>query len=100
MRKLLIFSMLALLATTATRAATTVEKTIQEIAQANSWTYATQYTSFSLDANITITCDGGSSTGKYYDTNSNYEWRLYQSENASVTITAGNNCTMSSVTIL
>ena len=73
----------------------TVTKTIVEIAQANGWENDKKYSSFSLDGNITVSCNGGTNTGKYY-TNGN-QWRLYQSENASVTITAATDYRLKSV---
>lgn len=65
-------------------------------ASSNSWTNSTKYTSLSIDSNVTATVSGGGNTGKYY-TDGN-QWRMYQSENASITINAGKK-TITSVTI-
>ena len=77
--------------------ATTVTKTIEDIAKTNSWENATQYLSFSLDANVTVTATGGGNTGKYY-TNGN-QWRIYENESPTVTITVGSGYSLSAVTI-
>jgi len=59
---------------------------IGEYATANSWTNQTKYTSFDLDENTTVSCTGGSNTGKYYT--SGNQWRIYQTETPTVTITS------------
>lgn len=74
-----------------------VSKTMEEIATANNWADATQYTSFSLDDNITVTAAGGGNTGKYYVNGKN--WRIYQTENPTVTIEAASGYTIKTVTI-
>lgn len=78
----------------------TITKTMTEIATANNWTTAsgsgTQpcYTSFDLDANITISTSGGANCGSFWGT----DWRLYQAQSGDVTVTAKNGCTLKSVT--
>lgn len=74
---------------------TTVSTTIADIAATNSWENSTQYTNFTMGDNITVTAIGGGNTGKYYTSGTN--WRLYQSEDATVTISS--NSTISSVKI-
>lgn len=74
----------------------TVKKTIAEVAEENNWVNSTQYLSFNLDDNITVTAAGKTNTGKFY-TNGN-EWRIYQSESPTVTISAG-SLTIKKVTI-
>lgn len=75
---------------------TVVSVSVSDYASANSWSNDTKYTSMSLDANVTATITGGGNSGKYYT--SGDEWRLYQTENASITINAGTK-TITSVTI-
>ena len=74
---------------------TTVSTTIEDIAATNSWENSKQYTNFTMGDNITVTAIGGGNTGKYYTSGTN--WRLYQSEDATVTISS--NSTISSVKI-
>ena len=74
----------------------TVTKSISDIATANNWSNGTQYLTFDLDSNITITATGKTNTGKYY-TNGN-DWRIYQNENPTITI-SGDDVTLVSVTI-
>ena len=50
----------------------------------NGWSNSAQYSSFALDENVTVSATGGSNTGKYYDSGS--EWRIYQTETPTVTI--------------
>ena len=65
---------------------TTASVKIQNYASANSWANGTKYASVKIDENITASVTGGSNTGKYYT--SGYEWRLYQTETAKLTISA------------
>lgn len=78
-------------------ATTKVDVIIQTYASENSWANSTQYTSLVVDSNITATVAGGGNTGKYYA--SGYDWRLYQSESASLTISAKSGITIDTVTI-
>lgn len=75
----------------------TVSKTIADIAVANSWTDATQYKTVNLSDEITVTVDGGGNTGKYYLNGNN--WRLYQTEYATLTISSAVGYTINSVKI-
>ncbi len=65
---------------------TTATQSIETYAEANSWTNESKHTEIPVDANITVTVTGGSNTGKYYTSGTN--WRLYQTENATLTISA------------
>ena len=76
---------------------TTVNVKVQNYASANNWTNGTKYSSIVLDSNITATVTSGTNTGKYYT--SGYEWRLYQTESAKLTITANNGKIIKSVKI-
>ena len=75
----------------------TVSKTIADIAVANNWTDATQYKTVNLSDEITVTVDGGGNTGKYYLNGNN--WRLYQTESATLTISSAVGYTINSVKI-
>ncbi|MBQ9476672.1 MAG: lamin tail domain-containing protein [Bacteroidales bacterium] len=75
---------------------TVADVSIATYASSNSWTNGTKYSSLSIDSNVTATVSGGGNSGKYYT--SGNQWRLYQSENASITISAGTK-TITSVTI-
>lgn len=74
---------------------TTANVVIKDYATANSWANATQYGTLQLDSNITVSVKGGDNTGKYYGN----EWRIYQNESPSITITAKENYTIVSVTV-
>ena len=77
----------------------TVEVTlnISDYASAHDWVNGTQYTTINVDSNITATADGGGNTGKYYESGSN--WRLYQGESATMTISAKSGYTIDKVNI-
>ena len=84
--------------------ATTVTKTMSEIVSANSYTVssgntATCYTSFSLDANVTISTSGSANCGSFWGTSPNNDWRLYQNKSGDVTVTASNGYVITSITI-
>ena len=80
--------------------ATTVTKTMTEIATANNWVTAsgngtqTCYTSFNLDANITISTTGSANCGSFWGS----DWRLYEAQSGNVIISAATGCTLQSVT--
>ena len=93
----------SLMTTIATAAdATTVSVSIKDCAAANGWTNGTQYSTFNLDSVVTVSATGtpvgswGLNTGKFYTSNSS--WRIYQNENPSVVISAG-ECNIVSVKI-
>lgn len=75
----------------------TVSKTIAEIADANSWSNSEQYKTINLDDVITATATGESNTGKYYTSGNN--WRIYQNETPSLTISASDGYTIKTVKI-
>lgn len=77
--------------------ATTLNVVISDVATANGWVDATQYTEFDADANITVSVTGGGNTGKYYLNGNN--WRIYQNESPTITIAAANGKTIKSVKI-
>ena len=70
----------------------TVEFKISEYATTNSWVNGTRYESVTVDTTTTASVAGtavgdyGLNTGKYYSTN--HDWRVYQSENGTLTITS------------
>ena len=76
---------------------TTVPVSIADYAAANGWADGVQYSSITVDGNITATATGGGNTGKYYT--SGNQWRIYQTETPSVTITAKEGYTIVSVKI-
>ena len=81
----------------------TVSTTIANYADANAWADATVSSTIVLDENVTVTASAanpssyGQNTGKYYINGEN--WRIYQNENPSVTITAAEGKTIVSVKI-
>ncbi|MBR1878921.1 MAG: hypothetical protein IJ814_07985 [Paludibacteraceae bacterium] len=62
----------------------TASVTISDYATANSWSNGTQYSSVTLNSDVTATASSGTNTGKYYT--SGNEWRFYQGESAKITI--------------
>ncbi len=84
--------------------ATTITKTMSEIVSANSYTISagsdvTCYTSFALDANITISTTGSANCGSFWGTSPNIDWRLYQNKSGDITITAATGYALQSITI-
>ena len=75
----------------------TVNLSIGDYATANSWSNATQYATVNIDENITATATGGGNTGKYYTSGTN--WRIYENEDPTLTITAKDGCTIKQITI-
>ena len=69
---------------------------ISSYATAHSWANDTKYTSVTIDENVTATASGTTNTGKYYTSGTN--WRFYQTENPTLTISTSSG-TLSSVTI-
>lgn len=65
---------------------TVIQKSLAAVAAKNEWITGEKYAEFFLDQNeeIYIKVTGGANTGKWY--NNGKTWRLYQSENASLTI--------------
>ena len=81
--------------TTPTPSGTKATLNIQAYAQANNWTNGTKYTTATV-APVTFTANGGGNTGKYYT--NGQDWRFYQNESASITITVAEGYTLVSVT--
>ncbi len=69
---------------------------ISDLANANSWTDTTKYTSFALNDVVTVTASDGNYNGAYYVNGNN--WRIYQADNGTFTISA-EGTTISSVKI-
>lgn len=67
----------------------TVSTTIKDYAKANNWENDTQYNSVKLDDVITVNVSEEGNTGKYYT--NGYDWRLYKSDEAKLTIAAADN---------
>jgi len=78
-------------------ATTTAAVTIASYADANGWKDATQYLTVNVDANVTVTAKKGTNTGKYYVNGEN--WRMYQAESATFTMTAANGYIIDSVKV-
>ena len=82
---------------------TKVTVSIADYADTNAWENSTQYTELNVDSNVKVTVSGtavgdyGVNTGKYYTNGEN--WRIYQNENPSVTITAAEGKTIVSVKV-
>jgi predicted small secreted protein len=76
---------------------------IATYADANSWANGTAYLTINYSADVTITAAGTAvgdyslNTGKYYENGEN--WRIYQTEKATVTIKAAEGKTIASVKI-
>ena len=80
--------------TTPTPSGTTATLNIEAYADANNWVNGTKYATATVSP-VTFTATGGGNTGKYYT--SGEEWRFYQSENASITISVAEGYTLVSV---
>ena len=74
-----------------------ISAVISEVAIANGWENSEKYSSFEMNADITVSSTGGINTGKYYTSNSS--WRLYQNETPAITISAAEGKTIASVTL-
>ena len=77
--------------------ATTATLVVADYATANGWANGVQYSSATVDSNITVTVTGGGNTGKYYDSGTN--WRIYQNETPSIVVTAAEGKTIVSVKV-
>ena len=76
--------------------ATSVSKTVEALASANEWVNSTVVTPFALDEVITVsTTASDANTGKYYTAGN--QIRLYQTGAATMTLTAAEGYTISSV---
>ena len=76
---------------------TTETVVIADYAAAKGWKNDTQYSEIKINSLITVTAEGGANTGKYYTSGNN--WRIYQSENPTLTIVAKEGCSIVSVKI-
>ena len=72
-----------------------VEVVIKDYAAANGWKDSTKYPTLKMNDVITVSTSGGQNTGKYY-TNGN-QWRTYQSDGGSITVTGADGVTINSV---
>ena len=77
--------------------ATTATLVVADYATAKGWTNDVQYSSATVDSNITVTVTGGGNTGKYYDNGT--DWRVYQNETPSIVVTAAEGKTIVSVKV-
>lgn len=68
---------------------------IQSYATANNWSNSVQYLTATVDQ-VTFTAAGGGNTGKYYT--NGQDWRFYQNENATLTISVPNGYHLVSIT--
>lgn len=75
----------------------TVSETIENIASNNNWEDATKYSTIALDDVIKVQVNGGGNTGKYYT--SGNDWRIYQTESPSLTISSVDGYTINTVKI-
>ena len=75
----------------------TASVVIADYADANGWVDSTQYESIEINENIYVSAVGGGNTAKYYENGEN--WRIYQNENPTITITAVEGKTIVSVKI-
>lgn len=82
---------------------TTAVLNVESWAAANNWTNGTAYSTISIDSVITAKAEGTKvgnydlNTGKYYTDGQN--WRIYQSENATLTISAASGYSLVSVKV-
>ena len=94
MRKIL--SLLTAILFAGSLMATSVSKTVEALASANEWVNSTVVTPFALDEVITVsTTASDANTGKYYTAGN--QIRLYQTGAATMTLTAAEGYTISSV---
>lgn len=77
---------------------TTLEVSIADIASANSWANGIKYESFVYEGVTFKTSGTDANTGKYYT--SDNTWRVYPTGNGTLTITAPEGKTITSVTVV
>ena len=81
---------------------TTIEKTISSVVSDSSFIVSSGNTtnticlSLNLDANINISINAGGNNGSFWGTDP-IDWRIYQVQSGTITITALNECTLDSV---
>ena len=92
------FSLIAAVLFAGSMMATTVTKTVEELATANSWENGVVVTPFALDEVISVSTEAtDANTGKYYT--SGQQIRLYQTGAAKLIISAADGYTISSITL-
>ena len=92
-----IFSLLAAVLFAGSMMATTVTKTVEELATANSWANSAVVTPFNFDEVISVATEAtDANTGKYYT--NGQQIRLYQTGAAKLIISAADGYTISSTT--
>lgn len=103
---LTLFAILSLFTGSAWAAETTVTKTINEIATANSWSISsgqsgdTQYKSFSLDEIVSVSLNASdSNSGKCFNSSGTYQWRLYQTGKATLIVSCKSGYVIKSITV-
>lgn len=74
-----------------------VSLNIGTYASANSWANETKHLTINANSDITFTAAGSNNTGKYYTSGNN--WRFYQAESPSLTISAPSNGKIKSIEI-
>lgn len=93
-----IFSLLAAVLFAGSMMATTVTKTVEELATANSWENSAVVTPFNFDDVISVATEAtDANTGKYYT--NGQQIRLYQTGAAKLIISAADGYTISSITL-
>lgn len=70
---------------------------IQSYGTAQGWDNGTQHTSITIDQ-VSFTASNGNNTGKYYNNVTPHEWRFYQSESATITISVPDGYHLVSIT--
>ena len=92
------FSLIAAVLFAGSMMATTVTKTVEELATANSWENGVVVTPFALDEVISVSTEAtDANTGKYYT--SGQQIRLYQTGAAKMIVSAAEGYTISSITL-
>ncbi len=80
----------------------TASVVIEDYGTAHGWVNEDKYGEVVLDDNIKATTEVGSSNGKYYEHNTTHvkQWRLFESNDGELTITASNNAKIYSIKIV
>ena len=82
----------------------TASITMQSVVSTNSYTVSegntigTKCLSIDLDANINISVNSSGNNGTFWGTGAAINWRGYQNQSGTFTLTAGSGCTLESVT--
>jgi uncharacterized protein YjdB len=75
----------------------TISTMISDYATAHSWENGTKYASVSMDEAVTVTASNVGTYSSSYYTNGN-DWRFYQTENPTITVSVPNGYVLDSVT--